>query len=315
MKCPICNNTTKDDICTNCGYDLENDYTFHKISFKLSQQEIEKYHKQIKIMQNLYQKALNIPTENIDQKQVQDNGESLCLKALEYETGKNVEKNYAKAITLYQEAIKQGSIKAIYHLAMMHYFGNGTIIDLNKATELLNTAAQNNYADAAYMLGYMNEQAAKKFFLQKKAAPKLDLAIEYYQKAIKLNHPKAMIKLGNIYRDNNNYDKALKLYHQAIELNNFDAAAELGFMYLKGYGVKRDSHEAIELFERAYRNDSAVGTYYLAYMCEFGHSCKMDNTKAKTLRKQAHRQKKFDDIFKDPTTFLDIINKEAGEKQ
>lgn len=130
-----------------------------------------------------------------------------------------------------------------------------------------------------------------------------------------MNHSKAMVKLGNIYRNNKNYAQALKLYHQAIELNNFDALAELGFMYQKGYGVKCDSDEAIELFEHAHQNSSAIGTYYLAYMYEYGYGCAMDSNRAETLKNKAYQLKEFDNTFQNLATFLDFLNKETKEKQ
>ena len=56
MKCPVCGNNVK-DICNECGYNVENDYVLTHTVNRLSETEIDNYHKQITIHKKLYDKS------------------------------------------------------------------------------------------------------------------------------------------------------------------------------------------------------------------------------------------------------------------
>jgi TPR repeat protein len=90
---------------------------------------------------------------------------------------KGLKKDYKKAIEFYEKAAKQGNNNARTNLALLYQDGKGTPKDLKKAHDLLLIPANENYADAENHLGLVYHQGL--------GVPKnLATAYIYYEKAI-----------------------------------------------------------------------------------------------------------------------------------
>lgn len=61
----------------------------------------------------------------------------------------------------------------------------------------------------------------------------------------------AMVELGSIFYDKNDFSKAFKWYTKAAELGNSDAMNNLGILYENGQGVEKSYHKAFEWYTKA----------------------------------------------------------------
>jgi TPR repeat protein len=123
--------------------------------------------------------------------------------AIEYELGGVVEKDINKALQLYEQAAKNGNIKAYYHAALILFRNeevNGSQMEeMNKAHNYLLMAARQNYPEALYTLAY--HYIYRKNIPQiKKLTPNLSLGIglRYLQKAVSNNHKHAISLLNRL---------------------------------------------------------------------------------------------------------------------
>lgn len=69
--------------------------------------------------------------------------------------------------------------------------------------------------------------------------------IDWFQRAINQGNSNAMLKLGDYYRVEQNWDEAIRLYQQAVKLGNSNAMVNLGAIYQRGEGAKQNRVEAI----------------------------------------------------------------------
>ena len=146
-----------------------------------------------------YMKILNSAEES----------DQLYLKAMLQEFN---EKNYQKAIELYEKAIELGNSWAMNNLGVMYDKGEGVEQDYQKAKELYEKAIKLGNSQAMNNLGIMYDK-------------------------------------GNGV--NQDYQKAIELYKKAAELDNDWGTHNLANMYRLGNGVNLDHQKAIELYEKA----------------------------------------------------------------
>lgn len=82
-----------------------------------------------------------------------------------------------------------------------------------------------------------------------------DKATDYFQKAIDKNYPKAMVALGDMYRDGwgveQDYKQAKKLYVNATDKDYAKAMVRLGNMYRDSLGVEGNYKIAAEWYTKA----------------------------------------------------------------
>jgi len=182
-----------------------------------------------------------------------------------YHYGKDVEKNYYKAIKFYNKAIETHSknSSAMNDLAIMYRYGRGVRIDYNMAIELFHKAIGLNNSNAMFNLALMYKRG-------KGVEQDYNKAIKLYEMAIKLNNSYAMNELGIIYQYGLgveiNYCKTRELYGYAIELNNPRAMINLAHIYEYGLGVNKDNSNAIKLYGEAIKLQNLNALNYLLEM-------------------------------------------------
>lgn len=129
-----------------------------------------------------------------------------------YEYGDGVEKDYSKALMLYEKSVKLGNSYAMVGMADMIVWAKGTDRDIPKAIE---------WYEKAIAMG--NTEAMDNMATIYKSGKLVDVDI----------------------------DKALDLYEHAVSLGNYDSLYNLALMHLDGDGVDKERKKAIELLEKA----------------------------------------------------------------
>ncbi len=167
-----------------------------------------------------------------------------------YNEGVNfyTEKNFEKAIYLFEKAAKEGHADAQCGLAICYYNGEGIKQDYEQAFNWWKKAAEKGDTDAQYGLAicYYNGEGVKQnneqaFNWWKKAAVQGDayaqhwLAICYYN--------------GNGVKQD--YEQAFNWWKTAAEQGVADAQHSLGLCYYKGEGVKQDNEQAFKWLKKA----------------------------------------------------------------
>jgi len=128
--------------------------------------------------------------------------------------GPKVPKNPGLAFNLASEGAEKQCPFAFYILGLFYLYGYEVVEpDIRKSIGYLQKASDKNCSDAQYLLGniYSNEQ-----FLRKNEY----IATRFYKKAAKQRHPKACMKLGKLYLENDPESsldiiqkRLLKAYH------------------------------------------------------------------------------------------------------
>lgn len=155
--------------------------------------------------------------------------------------------HYATIMTLASRGLPQYQVKA----AQILQDGVLTSSDIERALELLKSAADKNYVPAYKSLGDMYSKGYKK-------VPKdSEQAFEWYLKAAEAGDVDAYGKVAYAYREGKgtirDYDKAAEWYEKGVEKDNPACMRGLAYMYnssLKGFA--NDYDKAFELLNKGY---------------------------------------------------------------
>ncbi|WP_188108625.1 tetratricopeptide repeat protein [Sulfurimonas lithotrophica] len=194
------------------------------------------------------------------------------------------DKEYEKAIKLYEKSVEKGDVKAMYYLGGIY---NEALKDYDKALYWFERSYEYNYKDSSAFVAeilskkFNNNQEAVKNYLQKRidandskayeflGAYEYNLknykkAIDYYKKAVKAyNSPQAMYAIGSIYYQHlKDTNKGMKWLKKASKLQHPDGVYSVGFIYKD----KKEYKKAIEWFNKAL--DLGVkGSHYAISEC------------------------------------------------
>lgn len=233
-----------------------------------------------------------------------------------YGLGIGISKDEVKASELLNKASLAGLGYATYNLAILNYQQlntSGFIASLNKAIE-------QNYREADLLL-------ADYYLLHEKDPALLKQAVTLYHLLADTGNVDAALKLGFMYQQgiyfDKNYQDALSWYQKAAVANNSIAQFALGEMYQLGQGTDRDLKTAelwyekaarvnfvpalvalgyindvdkknypvaLRWYELARKNNSAVATYNLGLMYDYGKGVPVEIDKAKRYYQQAINQ-------------------------
>lgn len=130
------------------------------------------------------------------------------------------EKSYDKAISALEDIGKQD--EKFYFFSSFVY---GMAGDYSKAEEFgeefLKLSPESKIG--AYRLGMLNF----------KNLNNPNKAVEYFERALELNEPKAALYLGQVYSKNGNNEKALEYFKRAAESNVIESYVEVAILYSK----------------------------------------------------------------------------------
>lgn len=169
----------------------------------------------------------------------------------------SIKKDVNKALEYYEKASKEGSLLATKELARLYLCGNcedtnENTINYTKAKFYQEKLAKEEDDEEAYFnLAWMYEEG-------KGVQTNYDKAIEYYEKAAKLDYSTAYYNIAWIYFDTKlkDYKKAAEYLEKCSSMNNVKCISFLGEFNLQGYGIKKDIEKAKTYFMKVAKVDN-----------------------------------------------------------
>ena len=169
------------------------------------------------------------------------------------------DKEYEKAIKLYEKSVEKGNVKAMYYLGGIY---NEALKDYDKALYWFEKAFINKYDDAVLKVARV---------LDDKYNKDQDAVREYLQKRIKNGDNKAYDYLGAYERRYDNYDRARKALKTAASLGSVYAMLSLGSM--EGHFLK-NKEEGLKWDKKAAALGSPMGTHNVGWYYQEKKECK-----------------------------------------
>ena len=212
-----------------------------------------------------------------------------------YKTYKKSQIDYTTYNQELVTAADDGDAEAQAALADCYFFGYGVKIDLNKAFEWYQKAADQDNPIGVYGLGkcYYNGNGIDRDTI--KGQDYFNQAGEMLLKMTDSDNAEVIRLIGNCYSGwydgvENNYDKAISYYRKAVELGNKYALVNLGNSYFDGEGVKNDAEEAVKWYRKAAEQGITGGQFALGWCYNNGEGVKKDAEEAvKWYRKAAEQ--------------------------
>lgn len=157
--------------------------------------------------------------------------------------------------------------------------GQGVTRDYGKAQEHYENAATLGHADAMCNLGLMYDFGRIKYIGKNSTT-----AVDWYNKAAGLKHPRAQFYLGKSYADGEGVlkdeAKAIELYIRAANQGYAPAQCCLGIMYDRGRGTNINPVKACEWYEKAAEKGFSIAQFNLGLAYAKGEGVKQDDEKA-----------------------------------
>ncbi|MEP6675350.1 MAG: tetratricopeptide repeat protein [Ferruginibacter sp.] len=215
------------------------------------------------------------------------NSSAMISLAIKYRKGRWVKRDYEKAFELYEKAAKAGNVYGMAELGDMYLYGKGTAQDDEAATRWYLKATEKTYPPLAmYRLGTFfesgkagikqNYSAALNCYKKagnnglfrignlyefgKGAAPDMEEAKKWYQKAVANENITGMYWLGHWYEKKKDIDSATFWYQKALDLmtkyviksiDDSEGMITLATMYENGNGTTKDMQRAIDYYNAA----------------------------------------------------------------
>ena len=120
-----------------------------------------------------------------------------------------------------------------------------------------------------------------------KGKPNIEEAIIWYEKAIKYGCDVAMINLGNIYEELEDYEQAYMMYLEADLAGNDTGTYNVANMYYYGRYVEQNYEKAYKYFKKLAKHDNVAAIFYLGLYAEYGFISDIDYRKARKYYKEA----------------------------
>ena len=161
-----------------------------------------------------------------------------------YYEGKGVHEDYEKAVYWWKKAAEQGNVGAQINLGNRYYEGKGVHEDYEKAVYWWKKAAEqgNVYAQTNLGICYLNGEGVHE---------DCEMAVYWWEKAAEQGHAEAQYNLGRICYNNEDYEKAVYWLTKAAEQGHAEAQYNLGRCYRWGEGVEQNLKIAKQWFAEA----------------------------------------------------------------
>jgi TPR repeat protein len=187
------------------------------------------------------------------------------------------EKDFQKALPLFQLAARSGYARAENNLAIMYAHGNGVPADAAQAVYWMTKAADQGLASSQVSLGmaYMNGSGVPKDYAR---------ALAVLQKAADEGNSDGQDLLGELYAYGwgvqQDYSQAATLYQQAADQGNYVAEDNLADLYFNGQGVPQDLAKAAKYYHQSADQGYADAQFNLGVTYLNGQGVAVDATKA-----------------------------------
>lgn len=197
-----------------------------------------------------------------------DKARSKCELGLDYIYGENGHKaDFEKAWGLFNEAAAAGSADAVYYMAEMYNYGMYVPEDMTKYLATLQKAASLGSVDAMADLGALTLYGSRRVLLPKDEAKGMRMLAS----AAENGHPRAMVYLGNCYRDGlggtaRDGLRAYSYYNKAADVGEPQGYVEMAKCHISGYGAEENADKAFELLVKAESEGCADASRMLGNM-------------------------------------------------
>lgn len=190
------------------------------------------------------------------------------------------DKQYARAIELWQQGAAAGSAASQYGLALAALRGSGMAASSQQAVQWLEPAAARGYPEAQTMLAML--------YTYGQGVPKdLPKSIQLLQDSALQGEPQAQMELGRRYRWGDGVKQDFALARQwlesAADQGNDDAMAQLAAMYSNAEGMAANHLLANFWNERAAMYDNIDAAFNMGYALESGAGGETDYPRALRL--------------------------------
>lgn len=208
-----------------------------------------------------------------------------------YQSGKQVEKDYNKALDLYLKAAAQRYSKAEYNLGIMYLKGIGVEKNYNTAFNWLEKSAFRGNSFAQFTLGLIFENG----IVNKKSGQKLTSDKSYarnmYSLASTNNFPNAQYRLAELHLSgifneiSSVSDKKIlhqeivELYESAVKNGISDAELSLAFYYVESNDPKKQKW-AYKVASNLAESDNPFAIFLLAILYDRGIGVDEDRSEA-----------------------------------
>jgi len=195
------------------------------------------------------------------------------------------QKNYTKALSLYQRLADSGNPDAMTSLGFMYQNGQGIEKNDTHAFNLYIKAAESEQPYALFNLGLLyasgqggvEENHFKAFdYFQRSAIAGVELA--QYETALRFERGLGCVQ---------DFKQAAYWYEEAAKRGHAEAFNNLGVLYKDGSGVEQNYHRAFVCFSRASEKNLPVAQYNLGQLYDAGLGVEQNNEKALELCRQA----------------------------
>ncbi|MHB9148403.1 MAG: tetratricopeptide repeat protein, partial [Candidatus Amoebophilus sp.] len=152
---------------------------------------------------------------------------------------------------------------ACFYLAHFHFSNYIKPQDKEKAFALCKIAADNNVKEAFTLLGIFYNHGFG-------VARNEERALEYFNKAAKLNDGQAIRYIGMSFFKNKDPKKqaqALNLFKKAVACGDVYSNLYIGLCYKQGYGIKANRKKAFEYIKKAMDSGYPMPNYEYGLMC------------------------------------------------
>lgn len=201
-----------------------------------------------------------------------------------YERGLGVDADPARAVKAYEAAVAQGDGFAMSRLGQMYVQGDVLRRDYPAAYRLFTEAAA---MDTTHALPWLGEMYEKGFYVKKDYR----IAAGYFQKAADKGDPWAMAKLGNLHLKGQGVErdtrKAYALILAGANRGNGYAIGKLGHLYEIGLEVPKDQSRAFELYQESARLGSTFGYFKMGLAYDKAIGVPANKTEARTWYEKA----------------------------
>lgn len=163
---------------------------------------------------------------------------------------------------IYTKEAAQNNPEAEYLLGLAYLGALGTYQDISKGTQLIQEAANNNYAPAQSMYGYLLEYDQHK----------PQEAMSWYLKAAQQHDPYGNFSLAFEYFNGNHKALTANDYMKYLTQAEAFPAAQylLGLSYASGLVFPKDQKKAIYWFTKAFNNKNLSNNYRSSSAHELG---------------------------------------------
>ena len=154
-----------------------------------------------------------------------------------------LDRNPDKGVSLLSEAVRAKSLTARFNLGMAYYNGDGVSQDSVKASQWLQVAEKQNFAEAQYVLGRLLTEGDENL-------PKnLSQGVHFLRKAADQNHKLAKSYLQKLGNQESNHATELRndIGSSASPSMGDDERIQLARKYYTGIGKAKDYDKAFQL--------------------------------------------------------------------